>query len=159
MLDITLICVGGLKESFWKDACAEYIKRLSQWARVNVVELPQARLPRNPSQAEIVSALRAEETEIIKKLPRGAFMTALCVEGVELSSEEFADTLSRRFQTSGNFAFVIGGSHGLSQGVKDASQLKLSFSRMTFPHMTARVLLLEQLYRALSILSGGKYHK
>jgi 23S rRNA (pseudouridine1915-N3)-methyltransferase len=159
MLDITIICVGGLKESFWKDACAEYIKRLSQWAKVTVIEIPQKRLPAAPSKAETDAALRAEETEIAKKIPRGAFVTALCIEGREYSSEQFADIIASRMQTSGSFTFIIGGSRGLSQGAKDLSALKLSFSRMTFPHMTARVLLLEQLYRALSILSGGKYHK
>ena len=159
VLNITLVCVGGLKEEFWKAACAEYIKRIGLWAKIKTVEIDEVRLPDDPSQALIISALDREADKIHKKLPANAFVTLLCVEGMQMDSQEFAQTVSRRMQLNGNFVFVIGGSYGLAQKLKDLAHLKLSLSAMTFPHMMARVLLVEQIYRALSIVSGGKYHK
>jgi 23S rRNA (pseudouridine1915-N3)-methyltransferase len=159
LLNITLICVGGLKEDYWKAACAEYIKRLGAWARVNTVEIEETRLPENPSSALINAAQNDEADRITKKLPANSFIAALCIEGVQMDSEEFAQVISRQMQLSGSFTFIIGGSYGLAKRLKDSAGLRMSLSVMTFPHMMARVLLLEQLYRAMSILGGGRYHK
>jgi 23S rRNA (pseudouridine1915-N3)-methyltransferase len=159
MLNITILCVGGLKEAFWKSACTEYCKRLSAWAKINLIEIEEARLPDDPTPALIKAALASETEKILKKLPTNAFVTALCIEGKQLDSEEFAQVLASRMQSNGNFAFIIGGSYGLAQQIKEKAHLKLSFSVMTFPHMIARVLLFEQLYRAMHIINGGKYHK
>lgn len=159
MLNLTLICVGGLKESFWKAACAEYIKRLGRYARVTVAEIEETRLKENPGEGLIEAALENEADRILKKIPSGAFTVALCVEGEHSDSEKFATLLEKRMQTNSDFVFVIGGSYGLSPRVKAAATFKLSLSDMTYPHMTARVVLLEQLYRAFNRMNGGKYHK
>jgi 23S rRNA (pseudouridine1915-N3)-methyltransferase len=124
-----------------------------------MLEVDEVRLPGDPPRALIDAAQREEAGKILKKLPSNAYVTALCVEGEQISSQEFAQALERRMQVNGSFAFIIGGSYGLAQTIKDSAGLKLSLSAMTFPHMTARVVLLEQLYRALSIIEGGKYHK
>lgn len=159
MLNVTILCVGGLKEAFWKSACTEYCKRLSAWAKINLIEIEEARLPENPTPALIKAALDSEAEKIAKKLPSNVFVTALCIEGRQLDSEAFAQVIADRMQLNGNFTFIIGGSYGLAQQIKEKANLKLSFSVMTFPHMIARVLLFEQLYRALNIINGGKYHK
>lgn len=159
MLNITLICVGGLKEAFWKAACAEYSKRIGLWAKVTVVEIPETRLPESPSRAVIDAALEKEAEKIRARLPGNTCVTALCVEGGQLSSPEFAQEIGRRMMINGNLSFIIGGSYGLAQSLKDGADIRLSLSHMTFPHMAARVLLLEQIYRALNLLNGGKYHK
>jgi 23S rRNA (pseudouridine1915-N3)-methyltransferase len=160
MPHINLICVGGLKEDYWKAACAEYIKRMSPWSKINVVELPEERLPNNPSAANINAALDAEGQRIFAKLPAKAYLVAMCIEGKQSSSQIFAQTLSNVMSSlNGTICYVIGGSHGLSSQVKERANDMLSLSQMTFPHMLARVLLLEQLYRSLSILNGGRYHK
>ena len=157
---MTVLCVGKLKEKFYADACAEYQKRLGRFCRLNVVELPEQRLPENPSPAEIAAALEREADAILEKLPRGGTVIALCVEGRELSSERLADTLARfASQGASQLTFVIGGSFGLAARVKARAELRLSMSPMTFPHHLARVMLLEQIYRAYQIQAGSKYHK
>ena len=159
MMNVSLIAVGKLKESYWRDACAEYEKRLSAFCRFHIVELPETRLPERPSQAQIDAAL-AEEGKRILSAAGGACLVSLCIEGKELSSEELAARL-RDLPVRGisNLAFCIGSSFGLSPEVKNASSLKLSFSPMTFPHQLARVMLCEQVYRAFQIGANGKYHK
>ena len=158
MQSVTVLCVGKLKEKFYADACAEYQKRLGRFCRLNVVELPEQRLPENPSPAEIAAALEREADAIEEKL-RGTVI-ALCVEGRELSSERLADTLARfASQGASQLTFVIGGSFGLAARVKARAELRLSMSPMTFPHHLARVMLLEQVYRAYQIQAGSKYHK
>lgn len=160
MLSIELWCVGGLKESYWKAACAEYSKRLGAWANVTVHELREQPLPKDASPTKIEASLRAEGIRLLAALPKDACMTALCVEGRELDSEALAQALERRMtRGQSKFCYVIGGSHGLSPEVKARADEKLSLSRMTMPHMLARVFLLEQLYRAMSILHGANYHK
>ena len=149
MLGIHVICVGKLKEKFYTDASAEYAKRLGGYCKFQLTELPEERLPDNPSQAQIDAALR-----------KGAAVTAMCVEGKGLSSED----LSRRVtdwagQGRSQLCFVIGSSYGLHPAVKDRADLRLSMSKMTFPHHLARVMLLEQLYRAFKIAEGSSYHK
>lgn len=159
MLDITLICVGKLKESFYREACAEYIKRLGAYCRLTVLELAEERKPENPSPAQVEAALYREAEAVKRAVPKGAAVIALCVEGREQSSESFAGTLAGLSQSYSKLALVIGGSDGLHRSVKDAAALRLSMSPMTFPHHLARVMVLEQLYRAYSIMNGGKYHK
>lgn len=160
MLDISVICVGKLKERFYTDAAAEYTKRLGAYCKIAVIELSEAKRPSSPSDKDTAIAMEKEADAIIAAIPKGANIVAMCVEGRELSSPELAERLDA-FAASGTskLAFIIGGSDGLSDRVKSLAGLKLSMSRMTFPHHLARVMLLEQIYRALNISSGGKYHK
>ena len=160
MQKVTVLCVGKLKEKFYADACAEYQKRLTRHCKLDLLELPEQRLPENPSEAEIEAALSKEADAIEEKLPRGGAVVALCVEGKPMSSEQLADTLSRyAAQGVSQVTFLIGGSFGLHERVKQRAELRLSMSPMTFPHHLARVMLLEQIYRAYQIESGTKYHK
>ncbi|MBO5929096.1 MAG: 23S rRNA (pseudouridine(1915)-N(3))-methyltransferase RlmH [Clostridia bacterium] len=160
MLTITVACVGKLKENYWREACAEYSKRLSAFCRLQIVEVSEERLPDNPSLAQITAALEEEGHRLLARIPAGAPMVALCIEGQGVTSPELSKQLSQ-WAVGGysHVAFVIGGSWGLSDLVKSSAQLRLSMSGMTFPHQMARVMLLEQLYRALQISNGGKYHK
>ncbi len=160
MLNVTLICVGKLKEAFLQAACDEYCKRLKTLCKCTVIELPPERLSDAPSPGEIAAALEKEGRRILEKVPSGAAVISMCIEGRQLSSEELAQTLaSFAVSGTGSLAFVIGGSFGLSDTVKQKSALRLSASRMTFPHQLFRVMLLEQIYRALQINAGAKYHK
>mgnify|MGYP002983822202 CR=1 FL=1 len=160
MQRVTVLCVGKLKEKFYIDAAAEYVKRLQRHCKLELIELPEQRLPDDPSPAEIQKALRAEGDAIREKLPKGGAVIALCIEGKPCSSEE----LSRRMADFGvqgktQITFLIGGSVGLSEDVKKLADWRLSMSPMTFPHHLARVMLLEQIYRAFSIQAGTRYHK
>lgn len=160
MMTIHLICVGKLKERFYQEACAEYAKRLSAYCKLQIVELPEERLPKDPSPAQIQAALAREAAAIRGKLPPSASLVALCVEGRMRSSEELAGLLRTWTQNSAkHLVFLIGGSHGLDEGLKAEAWVKLSMSPMTFPHHLARVMLLEQIYRAYQINAGGRYHK
>ena len=160
MLSVYLICVGKLKEKFYKDACAEYSKRLSAYCKLTVVELPEAKLSPRPSQSEINAALEKEGEAIRAKIPPSARVAALCVEGRLRSSEE----LPQMFPVPGrsldkHMVFLVGGSYGLHPSIKAEASLQLSMSPMTFPHHLARVMLLEQIYRAFKIKEGSAYHK
>ena len=160
MLTVTVACVGKLKEAYWRDACAEYQKRLSAFCRLQIVEVAEERLPDDPSAAQIASAIDAEGQRLLSRIPSGAAMVALCIEGKEMPSEALSHRLSQwTVDGVSHVAFVIGGSFGLSDAVKREARLRLSFSPMTFPHQLARILVLEQVYRAFHIASGGKYHK
>ena len=156
MQRVSVICVGKLKERFYIEAAAEYCKRLSRCCKLEIVELPEQRLPENPAPAEIERALAREAEAIRSRLPAGAAVAALCVEGKLRSSEELAGLLARE---EAGLAFVIGGSCGLHPSVKALAKERLSMSPMTFPHHLARVMLLEQIYRGFQIRGGGKYHK
>lgn len=160
MRKIRLICVGKLKERFYIDAVAEYQKRLSRDCTLEIIELPEQQLPDSPSPAVIEQALLREAAAILEKVPAGAALIAMCIEGRGMSSEALAQQLTQ-FAVAGQsqLVFVIGGSFGLHESVKQAARLRLSMSAMTFPHHLARVMLLEQIYRAFSIISGTKYHK
>jgi len=160
MIGITIICEGKLKEKYLRDACDEYSKRLGAYCKLNIVELSPHRIPENPSDGEIASALEAEGKEILSKIPNGAKVYAMCIEGKQMPSEKLAEKISEcSVQGFSNIVFIIGGSHGLSDEVKRRADFKLSMSEMTFPHQLARVMLLEQIYRAFQISTGGKYHK
>ena len=160
MLGVTIICVGKLKEKFYLDAAAEYQKRLRGYCRLELIELPEPRLPQDPSAGQIAAALDKEGEAILARLPRGGKVAAMCVEGRLLSSTQLADTLAG-WAVAGvsDLAFVVGGSYGLSPRVKERADVRLSMSPMTFPHHLARVMLLEQLYRAFKIQEGSGYHK
>lgn len=159
MQRITVLCVGKLKERFYADAAAEYIKRLSRYCKVEVVELPETRLPDDPSNAEIQRALAAEAAAIRARLEGGA-VVAMCIEGKTCSSEELAKKLeSFALEGKSRVTFLIGGSFGLDETLKKEANWRLSMSPMTFPHHLARVMLLEQIYRACQIQEGTRYHK
>ncbi len=159
MIKITLISLGKLKEKYLRDAVEEYTKRLSRYCSLDIVELEPVRLPENPSQSEIENALEKETEIIIKKLPSNADIFTLCIEGKSLSSEEFSENIALSQNLGKNLVFIIGSSYGLCERVKNLSKLKLSFSKMTFPHQLFRVMLLEQIYRSFKIIEGSKYHK
>lgn len=160
MINLDIICVGKLKEQYLRDASAEYQKRMQTICRLTVTELTPEKLSDNPSQKEIDKALEAEGKRIIEKIPKGAAVFAMCIEGKQRSSEELSRELDD-LALSGvsNAVFVIGGSFGLSDEVKMKSRYRLSMSKMTFPHQLARIMLLEQLYRAAQISLGTRYHK
>ncbi|OUN02305.1 23S rRNA (pseudouridine(1915)-N(3))-methyltransferase RlmH [Flavonifractor sp. An92] len=160
MRSVTLLTVGKLKESFYRQACDEYVKRLGAFCKLNVIEFPEERLPQNPSQAQIDAALEKEAAAVRAKLPAGAVLAALCVEGKLLSSEDLAGQMAR-WAGSGksSVVFLIGSSFGLSPTLKAQADLRLSMSPMTFPHHLARVMVLEQIYRAFQINAGSPYHK
>ena len=160
MINLNIICVGRLKEQYLRDASAEYIKRMQTICRLTVTELPAEKLSDNPSQKEIDRALEAEGKKIIEKIPKGAAVFAMCIEGKQRSSEELSRELDELALTGvSNAVFIIGGSFGLSDEVKAKSRYRLSMSKMTFPHQLARIMLLEQLYRAAQISLGTRYHK
>ena len=164
MQKVTLLCVGKLKEKFYMEAAAEYTKRLSRYCKLEIVELPEERLPENPSPAQIDAALLKEAAAIRGKLPPSSRVIALCIEGKLQSSEELAQTLAAWASgaVSGlekRLVFLIGGSFGLHESIKAEAWAKLSMSPMTFPHHLARVMLLEQIYRAYQINGGTRYHK
>ena len=160
MLAVTLLCVGKLKEPYLEAAFAEYRKRLGAYCRFTTVEIPEQRLPDEPSEREIAAALEKEAAEIEKRIPAGAAVVAMCVEGTQLSSPAFARRLAD-WQSAGRsqLCFIVGGSCGLAERVKRRAELRLSVSEMTFPHHLFRVMLAEQIYRAFTILAGRKYHK
>ena len=160
MQRVTVLCVGKLKEKFYLEAAAEYVKRLQRFCKLELVELPESRLQESPSPAEVQRALAAEAVAIRERLPKGGAVIALCIEGKPCSSVE----LSRRMEelaVSGKtqLTFLIGGSVGLDESLKWQADWRLSMSPMTFPHHLARIMLLEQIYRAYQISAGTKYHK
>ena len=160
MFDITLIAMGKLKEKFYLTAAAEYTKRLSGYCRFTLLELPEVRLPEDPSPAEIAAGLEKEADLIFSKIPKGAWFCVFTPEGKTLSSEEFAQAL-KTVKNSGKSSacFLIGSSFGMAPRVKQRADFRLSMGPMTFPHHLARIMVLEQLYRAEAIQAGSKYHK
>ena len=160
MQKVTILCTGKLKEKFYLDAVAEYVKRLNRFCKLEIIELPEQRLPQTPSEGEIAQALDREAALIESRIWPGAAVIAMCVEGKPMSSEQLADYFSRlTVSGTSKICLLIGGSCGLSERVKQRAALRLSMSPMTFPHHLARVMVLEQVYRALNIAAGGKYHK
>ena len=160
MQNIDLICVGKLNAKYFAEGVAEYQKRLAAFASFRIIELPEERLPEDPSPAQIEAALSKEADAVRAKLPNGCLVIAMCVEGRERSSEELARYLAdSAAQGASHIVFLIGSSFGMHESLKRQAALRLSMSPMTFPHHLARVMLLEQLYRAYQINTGGKYHK
>lgn len=161
MLNVNLITVGKLKERYLRDACAEYQKRLQAFCKLNIVELNESRLPDSPSEKEIKTALSNEGKAMMSLLSgNSCYNITMCIEGKQLSSVKFAEKLEKiSVDGKSTVNIVIGSSFGIADEIKAMSDFKLSMSEMTFPHQLARVMLLEQLYRAFQINSGGKYHK
>ena len=160
MFEITLIAMGKLKEKFYLSAAAEYEKRMKGYCQFKLLELPEVRLPDTPSTAEINAGLEKEADLILTKIPKGAWFCTLTPEGKMLSSEALAEKLAD-VKNSGksSASFLIGSSFGIAPRIKSKADFKLSMSPMTFPHHLARVMVLEQLYRAEAIQAGSKYHK
>lgn len=160
MFEITLITVGKLKEKFYISAVSEYEKRLKGYCKFQILELPESRLPDNPSPAEISAGLEKEAELIFSRIPKGAWFCTLTPEGKLLSSEALADKMEQvKLSGKSSACFLIGSSFGIADRVKQKADYKLSMSPMTFPHHLARVMVLEQLYRAEAIQAGSKYHK
>ena len=160
MFEITLITMGKLKEKFYISAASEYSKRLSGYSRFNLIELPETRLPDDPSPAELAAGLEKEAELIFTKIPKGAWFCVFTPEGKVISSEAFADKLKEvKLSGKSSACFLIGSSFGISPRVKAKADFKLSMGPMTFPHHLARIMVLEQLYRAEAIQAGSKYHK
>lgn len=159
-MNISVICIGKLKEKYWTQAVEEYSKRLKSYCSLNIVELKEARLPDKAGFAEELSVKEAEGTEILKKIKETDYVVTLEVNGKSLSSEKLADKIqSLAANGRSSITFVIGGSLGLSEAVSRRADFKLSFSAMTFPHQMMRVILLEQVYRSFKIIRGETYHK
>ena len=160
MLHVTILTVGKLKEKFSLEACKEYAKRLSAYCKLDLLELPEYRLPDNPSEAEITAGLEREAEQIFAKIPKGSWVCVLTPEGKLLSSEQLADQL-KAVKSAGksSICLILGSSFGMAPAVKQRADFRLSMSPMTFPHHLARIMVLEQLYRAESIQAGSRYHK
>ena len=159
-MQVEILCVGKLKEKYLKEACDEYKKRLSRFCSLTVTEFKDEAVPEQASQAQVEQAMEREGERILSKISDRDYVVSLCVEGKSLSSEAFAKELEAVFQKGiGRLVLIIGGSCGLSPAVKKRSNLRLSFSAMTFPHQLMRVILLEQLYRAYKINANESYHK
>ncbi len=160
MFEITLIAMGKLKEKFYLSAAAEYEKRMKGYCQFRIMELPEVRLPEDPSPAEIAAALEKEADTVLQKIPKGAWFCVLTPEGKMLSSDALAEKLKEvKLSGKSSACFLIGSSFGMAPRLKEIADLKLSMSPMTFPHHLARVMVLEQLYRAEAIQAGSKYHK
>ena len=160
MPEITLITIGKLKEKFYISAAQEYTKRLSGYCKFTLLELPECRLPEDPSPAEIAAGLEKEAEEIFSKIPKGAWFCVFTPEGKELSSEALAQKLAQvKLSGKSSLCFLIGSSFGMAPRVKERADFRLSMGPMTFPHHLARIMVLEQLYRAEAIQAGSRYHK
>ena len=159
MAVIKFITIGTLKEDYLREAVSEYEKRLSGFCKVESINLKEAKLPTDPKDGDIKKALDEEAKVILSHMSERAYKIALCVEGKQFSSEDLAQKIDHAFSVSNEICFVIGSSHGLSDTVKNAADLKLSFSKLTFPHQLMRVILAESVYRCMNIIKGTKYHK
>ena len=161
MLKINIICIGKIKEKYFTDALGEYAKRLTAFCKFSVVELNEERIRSNtPNDSQIAEVIEAEGRRILQKIGASDYVAAMCIEGKLLSSEELSETLDKAaLSGKSTVDFIIGGSYGLSDEVKRRADLRLSMSKMTFPHQLARVILSEQIYRAFEISTNGKSHK
>ena len=155
---VDIVCVGTLKEKYLRELCAEYQKRLTRFCKLNIVELAESKLPSDPSDKEIERALENEAKSILSAT-EGSYRIAMCIEGDNPSSEKLAKIMENAAAVKGRVSFIIGSSHGLADCVKNASDMRISMSRMTFPHQIARGMLLEQIYRTYMVRGGGSYHK
>ncbi|MCH5297014.1 MAG: 23S rRNA (pseudouridine(1915)-N(3))-methyltransferase RlmH [Ruminococcus sp.] len=160
-MKINIICIGKIKEKYFTDAIGEYSKRLTAYCKYNIIELNEERIRSNtPNQSQIAEVLDAEGKRILQKIGSGDYVIAMCIEGRLLSSEELSKVIDNASLSGKSIIdFIIGGSYGLSDEVKSRANLKLSMSKMTFPHQMARMILSEQIYRAFEISTNGKYHK
>ena len=158
-MNITVICIGKLKEKYLKEAVSEYSKRLSRFVKLDIAELPDCKIPENASPAQERAVLDKEGEKILSRIKPDSYTVAMCIEGKQISSTEFAGKLNQISMVSGNITFIIGGSLGLSDDVKKRADMHLSFGRITLPHQLMRVILLEQVYRGYKINNHEAYHK
>lgn len=158
-MNITVICVGKIKEKFFTDAIGEYLKRLSRFAKTEIIEIKDEKIPDNASEKECEAILEKEGSSILSKIPKNSYVISLCIEGQEMSSPALADKIKYISMEASHITFIIGGSLGLWEEVKRQSKLRLSFGKMTLPHQLMRVVLLEQIYRSFKILANESYHK
>ncbi len=158
-MNITVICIGKLKEKYLKEAVSEYSKRLSRFVKLDIAELPDCKIPENASPAQERAVLDKEGEKILSRIKPDSYTVAMCIEGKQLSSTEIAGELNQISMVSGNITFIIGGSLGLSDDVKKRADMHLSFGRITLPHQLMRVILLEQVYRGYKINNHEAYHK
>lgn len=158
-MNISIVCVGKLKEKYLRDAVSEYSKRLSRFCRLEIIEIPDEKIPDNASEKQINQILEREGQMILSKIKDGTPIAAMCIEGGLISSEELAQKVEAFAMQTGRAAFVIGGSLGLSDEVKRRAAVKISFGRITLPHQLMRVVLAEQLFRAYKIINNESYHK
>lgn len=159
MIKITVIALAKLKEKYLREACSEYEKRLSRYCSADIIEIDPVRLPEKPSVSEITAALNKEAEAILKRIPENTTVISLCIEGKQMSSEDFSQKISSAQNLGKGITFIIGSSYGLSEKIKQRSDLRISLSQMTFPHQLFRVMLIEQIYRSFKIIEGGTYHK
>ena len=160
MLRVNIVCVGKLKEKYIKDGICEYSKRLSRFCNLNIVELNDEKIPDNASQGEMKKVIELEGDRIKKNISDQSYKIALCVEGKQFSSEDFAKKIQNvPVLGKSEITFIIGGSLGLSDDIKKMCDLRLSFSLFTYPHMLMRLILLEQIFRVFKINNGEEYHK
>ena len=160
MLQINILYVGNIKDKFFAEAVKEYEKRMSSFCKIKNIELKEEKPPENPSDAEIALVIRNAGDRLLEAMPKKGYKIALCVEGTQISSEELAKKLSSvTVAGDSEITFIIGGAFGMDERVKKAANFRLSISKMTFTHRMMRVILAEQIYRALNILAGGSYHK
>lgn len=160
MLNITLLCVGKLKERYWREACDEYEKRLGAFCKFRLIEVAEERAPDNPSSAQIAAVVEAEGVRLLSHIPKGSAVIALCIEGEVMDSPALAKYIAHAaLDGTSHITLLIGGSWGLSESVKRRARLRFSMSPLTFPHQLARVMSMEQLYRSFQINKNTKYHK
>ena len=159
MARITIISVGTIKESYLREGLSEYVKRISQYAKVEEINLKEERIQNEDDQSQITRALHSEGEKILSAIPKDSYKIAMCVEGKEYDSVGLARLIESGINDKGHIVFIIGSSHGLSDEVKRAADVKLSISKLTFPHQLMRVVLSEAIYRAFTIIAGKKYHK
>lgn len=160
MLAVRIVCIGKLGEKFWKQASAEYEKRLEAFLKLEIMELSEQKLPKAPSQGEIQRALEKEKNAIVSVLLPGSFVVAMCIEGKMMDSEALEKRISSLLVGGiSKITIAIGGSNGMHEEIKQAADLCLSMSEMTFPHQFARIMVLEQLYRIMMMRNGNHYHK
>lgn len=159
MLNINIICIGKLKEKYLKDAVAEYSKRMQTLCKFSIIELNEDRISEKPSDSEIMKVICKEGESIIEKINKNSYTFSMCIEGRELSSSQLSEKIEEISFEHSTVNFIIGGSYGLSDEVKNISDFKLSMGKMTFPHQLARVMLCEQIYRAFQISKNTQYHK
>ena len=160
MIHINIICIGKIKENFFKEAIDEYSKRLSKYCNLNILELPDEKIPNNASEKEVIAIKEKEGQNILNNIKNSSYVICMDLKGKQFSSEEFSEKLnniSLNFNSTINF--IIGGSLGLAKNVLDIADELISFSRMTFPHQLFRIILLEQIYRAFKISNNEAYHK
>ena len=158
-MNVTVVCVGKIKEKFFTDAINEYLKRLSRFAKTQIIEVKDEKIPENASQKECQLVLEKEGELILSKIPKNSHVISMCIEGDQLSSEQLADKIKYLSMEHSHLTFIIGGSLGLLEKIKQLSGMKLSFGKITLPHKLMRVVLLEQIYRSFKILANESYHK